>query len=392
MHFGFVPKDTKNPVINHLRAYTFNDSSHVNLSNVEIPLVIKQINTGVYRADNISAYGKIGFAINTYDRQDGALNKNGIYKLEMFVNGKRTFEHKVETFAFSESKYINLLIDYPFYAERKRKYQKTYIHPENNLSTYDRSLGEGYLVVKPNQNYQTIIRVTDFVGNKSELTIPIVGLKHAPNITKTKSKTEYFINKDKANKFEIEGVEISFKKNTFYDDIYLDIKNKNNIISIHKPIVPLHKSYSISFDVSNYTEDEKKHLYIAQVSKKKTLSYRSTVKKDSIFKTTTRRLGSFTLSSDTIAPIISKCSFYENQNLSKYRYISIRASDKQTGLKSYRGEIDGKWIRLELNVKTNKLTFDFNDVKLAKGKHTFKLIVMDNAGNTRTFTSLFQLK
>lgn len=392
MHFGLIPPDSKPPVINHLRAYTFNDSSHVNKSNIEIPIPFNQIKTGLYKADEINAFGKIGFSINTYDQQDGALNKNGIYKLEMFVNGSRVFKHKVETFSFSESKYINLLIDYPFYAEHRRKYQKTHIHPENKLSTYEPIKEKGYIQIADNLNYNVVIKATDFVGNPSTLAIPIHGKKIKPSIKKEKKKTNYFIEKEKSKQINIQNVQLNFKSNTFYDNQYLDIVYKDSILSIHKPIIPLHKSYTISFDVSDYNTIEREKLFIAQVQKKGYYNYCGTIKNDSVFKTSTKNLGDYKLHYDTVAPVISNCSFYENQNLSNYRFFTIKVVDKLTGLKEYRGEIDGKWIRLELNVKTNTLTYDFDDRELPKGKHTFTLIAMDNVGNTCTFTSNFRTK
>lgn len=392
MHFGLIPKDTKKPRINHLRAYAFNDSSSVNTSNIALPINFKHMASGTYIASEVKAYGKIGFSLNTYDQQDGALNKNGIYKLEMLVNGKKQFEHKVETFSFDESKYINLLIDYPYYGEHKRKYQKTYIHRENKLSTYNRKLGKGEISIEDGKAYQIQIRVSDFVGNISELTIPVRGVKKTPVIMDEKKQTNYYIKKNQENSFKINKVKIKFPKNVFYNNLYLDITEKDSIISIHKPIVPLHKSYTITFDVSAYSKEQKDKMYIASVVKNKYYNYCSTTKNDSLFSTSTRSLGDFKLHSDKNAPIIEKCSFYENQNLSNYHYFSIKVTDKESGLKKYRGEIDDKWIRMELNVKTNKLTFDFDDIELVKGNHTFSLIAMDNVGNTRTFTSTFQTK
>ncbi|MEI6864786.1 M23 family metallopeptidase [Flavicella sp.] len=392
MHFGFIPPDSKAPVINHVRAYMFNDSSHVNSSNIEIPINFKQDRTGVYQTDRINAYGKIGFAINTFDRLDGALNKNGIYKLEMFVNGKKTFEHKVETFSFDESKYINLHIDYSFYAEHKRKYQKTYIHPENKLSTYLRTKEKGYLQIEDKLNYQVVIKVTDFVGNLSELTIPIIGKKMIPKIKKEKSKTAFYIDKEQSKEITIETVKIYFPKNSFYDSSYLDISLKDNLLKVHTPNIPLNKSYRISFNVKNLSKEQRDKMYIARVVNNKYYNYCNTVKTDSTFMTTTKKLGNYKLHSDMEPPVISHCSFYKNQNLSNNRFFNIRVIDKTSGLKEYRGEIDGKWVRMELNVKTNTLTFDFNDLELKKGKHTFTLVAMDNVGNTSSFTSLFLLK
>lgn len=392
MHFGLIPSDTKDPIINHLRAYTFNDSSHVNTSNIELPIAFKQISSGVYKADKIEAYGKIGFAINTYDQQDGALNKNGIYKLEMFVNGTKKFQHQVETFSFDESKYVNLLIDYPFYANHKRKYQKTYIESGNKLSTYAPIKGKGYLTIKDSLNYKVVIKATDFVGNSSTLTIPITGKKSTPKILKKQYKTPYYVVKHQPKKIRLQDVLLEFPANTFYENQYLDISVNDSIVSVHKPEIPLHRSYTLSFDVSKFSQEEKEKMYIAQVVKNKYFNYSNTLKNDSIFKTTTKNLGDFKLHKDTSPPEIYNCSFYENQNLSNYRFFTIQIKDKLTGIKKYRGEIDNKWIRMELNVKTNTLTYDFQDKKLSKGKHIFTLIAMDNVGNTCTFTSEFQIK
>ena len=392
MLFGLIPPDTKAPIINHLRAYMFNDSSHVNSSNIEIPIHIKQTTSGTYQADQINAYGKIGFAINTYDQQDGALNKNGIYKLEMFVNGTKTFEHKLETFSFNESKYVNLLIDYPFYAEHKRKYQKTYIEPTNKLSTYTKFKEQGFIQIENELNYLILIKVTDFIGNKSELTIPVIGKKATLKIKKEELETPFYIQKSLPKTITLEAIQISFPAFTFYDDLYLDISIKDGIISIHKPLVPLNKSYIVSFNVENFSNKQREKMYISKIQENKYYNYSHTIKTDSVFTTTTRSLGNYKLHSDSEPPIISHCSFYENQNLSKYRFFNIKVIDKLSGLKKYRGEIDGKWVRMELNVKTNTLTFDFNDILLDKGKHSFTLIAMDNVGNTRTFTSLFILK
>lgn len=392
MHFGLIPADSKPPVINHLRAFVLNDSSHVNTSAIDLPIAIKQTQRAVYQAELVTALGKIGFGINTYDRQDGALNKNGIYQLELFINGKRTFSHHVETFSFDESKYINLLIDYPFYATHKRKYQKTFIHEKSTLSTYNRQLTDGSITVKDGDAYQVEIRVTDFVGNQAKLYIPVLGEKVNSKIKKAPAKTNYFVNPEADTTFEKEYISVHFPKHSVYDPFYLDLKITDSIVTVHTPTVPLHKSYTLSFDVKHYTKAQKEKLFIAQVTDGKNYNYVGTVKNDSLFKTSTKSLGDFTLVADNLPPKIFNCSFYEGQNLSNYHYLTIQTEDKGSGIKSYRGEIDGKWILLEMNVKTNTLTYDFKDGELSKGKHIFTLISMDNVGNTCTFTSSFVIK
>ena len=98
MLFGLSAADTKKPKILNLQAYALNDSSHVNASNIALPIKLKEIERGKYITDQIQGYGLIGFGVNTYDQLNGALNKNGVYKIEMSVNGKTIYEHLLEKF------------------------------------------------------------------------------------------------------------------------------------------------------------------------------------------------------------------------------------------------------------------------------------------------------
>ena len=389
MLFGLLVPDSKHPTINHLRAYTLSDSSHVNKSTIDMPLKIRKKNDGKYIADLVQAHGAIGFGINTFDRQDGGNNKNGIYKLEMWVNGKKHYAHKVETFAFDESKYINLLIDYSFYANRKRKYQKLFKHPESSLSLYDKNLNNGAIAIADNKTYDVKIVVSDFKGNTTELHIPVRGYKSSIKTPTKIKETAYYVNYQKANTFKKGAITLNFAANTFYDNFYLNFDYKDGIASIHKPSVPLHKSYTLSFDTKNIPKAIKDKMYIG---KGKYKNYCKTQKNDSVFKTYTRNLGTFLLCTDTIKPIIKSCSFYENQNIAAAKYIRIKTLDKGAGIKTYRGEIDGKWVLLELNVKTNMLQHTLNAKKLQPGKHLFTLQSEDNVGNTCTFTRSFYLK
>lgn len=389
MLFGLTVPDAKQPIVNHLRAYILSDSSHVNKSSMNIPLNIRKKTNGIYIADLVQAYGSIGFGINTFDRQDGGTNKNGIYSLEMWINGKKQYEHKVETFAFHESKYINLLIDYPFYAKRKRKYQKLFKHPESNLSMYEKKLKNSALSVVDKKDYKVKIIVSDFNGNTTEVHIPIRGDKTKIKTPKKIEKTPYFVNCKKSNTFKKGPITLNFAANTFYDNFYLNFEYKDSIASIHKPTIPLHKSYTLSFDTKHIPQALQDKMYIG---KGKYNEYCKTKKNDSVFKTYTRYLGDYKLCIDTIKPIIKSCSFYENQNLTYSKNIRIKTMDNESGIKTYRGEIDGKWILLELNVKTNTLYYDLNLKKLKAGKHIFRLQSEDNVGNTCTFTRSFYLK
>jgi len=392
MLFGINIKDTKRPNIDVLVSYPQNDSSQVNQSNAPLQINFKSLPDGNLLADKVTAYGEIGFGVKTYDRLNGAMNKNGIYNLSMAVNGQKVYEHEVATFSFAESKYINLLIDYTRNADLKQRIQRCFVHPKNKLSIYKNLVNKGILTIEDSLTYNVVITAKDFKGNQKKLTIPIQGKKDSVIVQKKIDPTDYFIKASEFAKFKKEGVTVAFPKNTFYDDFYLDFKVKNNIATVHKNNIPLNKSYTLTFDVSSYSKADKKHLFIAKLDDKGIPSYKKTIKKETTFYTSTKDLGKFTLATDNEKPKLKLHNIKNEQWLTNYNYLILKVSDKISGLKSYMGEIDGEWILLEYDPKKDTLTYNFSDKKFTTAKHQLKVIAIDNVGNTNTLEATFYRK
>lgn len=389
LFFGLTATDTKPPVFQSVKVYPLLTNSRINNQNKSFILPLKNIGKGAYTADRISAAGTIGFAISTFDRLNLAPNKNGIFSLEMLVNGKRFFYHDVTTFSFSETKFINLHIDYSHYKKYRRKYQKTFRENANKLSTYKALANDGKITISNNMNYVVTIIAKDYAGNQSSVKIPIIGKTSNTIFQKPKDTTAYKITAKKFQKFSRDNISIAFPKNTFYEDTYIDFKVDNGIAKIHQPTIPLNKSFTLTFNVKNYSEFEKKQLYIANLEYPKYPRYQYTRKKDSTFYTTTKTLGNYGLIQDTINPKIKLLYFKNNQWITKFKTLQVKISDNGSGIKNWRATIDGKWILMQFNHKKGILTYNFNDKKLVGSKHIFKIVVSDNVGNTNTLSATF---
>lgn len=392
MHFGIGVKDDKKPNINVLMAYPLDSISQVNQSNAPLQINFRKLENGNLLADKISASGTIGLGINAFDRLNGAMNKNGLYSLEMIVNGQQVYKHTVETFSFAETKYLNLLIDYERYAKLNQRIQRCFIDPSNKMSIYKNVINNGYLTIEDGMTYSVEIIAKDFEGNESKLIVPIQGKADSIKIYKKLKKTPYYIKSKEFNKFTKDGVTIAFPKNTFYNNFYLDFDVKDGVAYIHEKTVPLDNNYTLTFDVSSYSEDEKKQLFISGYTQRGNPSYRDTNKKEHTFYTTTKNLGKHTLLTDSQKPKLHLSNFKNEQWVTNYTRIVLKVSDDLSGLKSYRGEIDGEWILLEYSPKHGTLTYDFSDKKLVGTKHNLKVIAIDNVGNTNTIESTFYRK
>lgn len=387
--FGIKVQDSRTPTFQSLKGYPLSADARINQQQKSFQIPIKNLGNGNYVADRISASGSISFGVSVFDRFNGVPNKNGIYSLEMLVNGKRFYYHDVETFSFAESKYLNLHIDYEHYKKYKRRYQKTFKETANKLSTYEKLINNGKINIQKGFNYNIEIIAKDFAGNKSSIKIPVTGRESNAIYSAQKDTTAYKIIANKFYRFHKGDVSVAFPKNTFYQDLYLDFKVAKNVAKIHNPTIPLNKSYTLTFNVSKYSEKEKQQMYIANLEYPKYPRYNYTRKKDSTFYTTTKILGNYTLATDSIKPTIKLLYFKDQQWISSAKTLNVKINDIGSGIKNWRATIDGEWILMQYNHKKRILTYNFSDKKLVGSKHIFKLVVSDNVGNTNEISATF---
>ncbi|EAR11995.1 hypothetical protein PI23P_11697 [Polaribacter irgensii 23-P] len=382
LFFGLQVADDLAPTVNALQAYPLANDARIYQQNNTTKIPLKKIGKGQYTTGRIFAYGLIGFGISAYDQLNGATNKNGIYSLEMLVNGKRHYYHDVETFSFSESKFLNLLIDYAHYKKYSSKIQKLFKEEKNRLSIYQSLVDNGKIDIQEGLSYAIEIIVKDFKGNQSSIQIAVIGQSNNTLLKKEKDTTNFKIIAENFQKFKEKNVTVAFPKNTFYKDTFLDFLVEDGVAKVHEPTIPLDKSYTLTFDVSKYSALEKEQLYIANLEYQKYPRYVYTRKKDSTFYTTTKTLGTYTLKKDSLSPEIKMLFINDKQWVSKSKTLKVKISDADSGINSWRATIDGKWILMQYNHKKRVLTYNFNDKKLFGSKHLFKIIVSDNVGNT----------
>jgi hypothetical protein len=392
MLFGIYIADSVKPIISNLYAYPIGDSSYVNKSNAKQPLRLIPLKSGDYVAENIEAYGKIGFAVGTTDRQNLAANKNGVYNIQTFFNGNKNFELDFRTFSFDESNYINRLIDYEIYKEKRQRVQKLFVD-NNPLSMFDSVINNGYIKINDSTYSVYKIRVSDFKHNDTWVTLNIKGEKSDTFEVVKPKVTPYYIYKNQKTTLKEGNVTVDIYPDTFYDDFYIDFHVDNDTLKLDEDVIPLKKSIIISYDVSNYADADKNKLYIAELLGYKNYpSYSPTKRKGDILYTYTKTLGTYALTTDNIKPTISPINFKDGQWLSNFRFLKLKIDDELSGISNYRATVNGKWILMEYDYKTKTLTHDFNDGVVTDVKNNLKVIVTDNVGNSSTFEALFYRK
>ena len=387
--YGYEVRDATNPTLVGLYAYPLSEGTVVNQSEIRVQLNFTKQADGSFLADKVTASGTIGFGFNAFDRQDLAANKNGIFSMEQKVNGKVYSAYDFETFSFGETRYINTLIDYEHFGKYRQRIQKCFKDPSNRLGIYKTLHNNGKIVVKEGVSYNVELALADIEGNETKVVIPVEGKKEPPRITKDPKKTEHYIIAQRPNNFDLGAVKVYFPANTFYNDFYIDLEKDEDTVTIHDNTVAAHRNFTITFDVSKYSEAERKQLFIARLDERSRPNYARTYMRNNTFTTRTRNLGRYTLAKDTLPPTIRARNFKDRQWLNNYRYLSLEIADDISGINSYDAYLNGEWILMEYEPKTRTLTYNFDDKIAQQTQCELKVIVTDNVGNSSTFESTF---
>ena len=392
MRYGIRVADHQRPILRNVYAYPLDSISHINQMQEKVQLSLTKVNDSSFTTNAILAYGQIGIGVEAFDRQDESWNKNGLYKVQMFLNDLPVFEYVMDEFSFSNSHYINTMIDYEHYQKTWKRIQKLWVEPYNHLEIYTQLVNDGIIEVGNKRNYYIKVILSDFDGNKTYIKIPVYGYKSKIVKKKVIQKTDYQVKADSYTSFKQNGIEIFFPKGAAYYDFYMDLKPHNNGIEVIAEGVPLHKSYQIRYPLNRIPPRLQRYAYISHLGKKGHKYYTTTYHKDSILKAYTKRFGVFEIAYDSIAPYVKPANFRDKSKLNNYRYLQFKVGDKQTGIKSYNGYIDGQWIRLAYEPKKALLTYDFSDLSLTGYKHSLKVVVVDLLGNKAVLDTYFYRK
>lgn len=390
--YGFEVRDATNPTLLGLYGYSLSEDAQINRSNEMVQINFTKQADGTFLANKVNASGTIGFGFNAYDRQDLAANKNGVYSVQQLVNGEIYTEFDFEQFSFAETRYINTLIDYDYFGKYRKWITKCFRSPGNALTIYRHIKNDGKIVVVDGMSYTVEILLRDLENNLTKLVIPVEGKVQPLQIKKQEERTTNHLLAKRPNNYDLGAAKVYFPANTFYEDFYIDLRKGTDTVTIHNNSVPAHRNFTISFDASRFGTEELDKMFIARLDHRLRPNYTPTYRRDNTFTSRTRNLGTYTLAKDTVAPVIKRKNFKDRQWLTNYRYLSLTIMDDLSGVDSYTATLNGEWILMEYEAKTNTITYNFEDKAFEGPQYDLKVVVTDNVGNTSTFTSTFYRK
>lgn len=389
--FGITIPDRVRPTISglylyHLNGEPFSEDTPKQYFAVSGAEGKYQLNGGAI----VNVGGEAGLGIATIDRNSASQNTNGPYSIELKIDGQTIYMAVWDKFSFASSRGINSHIDYPALIASGRNIQKGFTEPGNPLPIYKTLVNKGLVnITGPEiRNGQYIVR--DVAGNESILNFRI---KYNPGAVKYSSTAPGYkkFRYDQVNQLDTNGIKITVPANALYSDLNFVYSSSagpagsySAIHHIHNRLIPVHSSYTLAIEAGNLSPELQNKALIVNTNRVS----QGGAYENGFVKAELRNFGSFYIALDTIAPRIVPVNISNGGSLAGVSRILLRISDNLSGIKSFSGRIDGKWVLMEYDYKTGSLWHRF-DGSIPAGKHEFVLTVTDMKSNTHTFKAGF---
>lgn len=331
-------------------------------------------------AKPVTAWGVIGAGIRAYDYMDGVHNKYGVKTVILEVDGKEVFRSVVDRFAYEENRYIN--------SWTYGQYMKSFIEPGNRLRMLRASdEGRGWIDICEERPYQLVYTLSDALGNTSKVCFTVMGKRM--DIPPVEHPAKYTFRWNKVNYLQELGMELVVPKGMLYDDARLNfaVRADSNDVAftyqLNDTRIPLHGACELRIGLRRTPLADSTKYYVAGVTARGDRYCVGGNYEEGYMKARIRELATYTVAIDTVPPVLAPVN---QKQWGRTGRIVFKAKDKETGIQTYRGTIDGKYA---LFGKPNSISGDLVCVldpkHVAKGgSHEVELTVTDGCGNRTT--------
>lgn len=338
----------------------------------------------------------IGFGVDAEDFMNTSKSDLGVYQVEAFRDSIPYLSLKLDRLSFANGRYVNAHVDYRLWQQNGTIIRRLFLLPgDNNNYIYDLVKEQGRIFLPDTLAHSLRIRATDENGNFSDLHFHVKFSGKKTLRLRAQSYSALFVY-DKPNTFKADSMKLNLPQHSLYDTLYFKYSatssGTRNFLSpvhhVHDPFTPLHAAGELQLLPRFIPDSLKKKAVIVYRNQKKKLSALTTHWEENYLAARIRDFGDYYVMLDTVPPIVSVIGLRQN-NFLKGTRVRFLAADNLSGIVSYNGYLDDKWILMEYNARADQLICNL-DSPLQKGTHQLRVVVVDEVNNKTTYTFNFR--
>ncbi len=369
--------DTKAPVARSFAITPYKGRGVVNGSTGTYTM---HVNNGAV-TDTVPVWGIVGLSLNANDFMDNTNNRYGVYSIELYVDSVKRFGSRMDSYSHSENRLINAWLDYERYYNDGEWYMRSFILENNPLNMLSANEENGWLNVNEERIYNVEYRLADYHGNVRHYNFAIKGVQDSiPSLREfTGDYLYWFIN----NEVNLNGMRLSIPRGQLFENAILNVCEVKGNTSISRcfdlgaTAYPLYQNATLSLQVNEPCDSLTGKYYMRMKTKKGYHSVGGTYSNGWVT-ANINILGCYDIAVDTVAPVVKPLA---EKRWSANGKLLFSVKDSQSGLGSFKGCIDDKFILFEYSSKNGRLSCDMRREGVKRGKHKLKLYVSDITGN-----------
>jgi hypothetical protein len=336
-----------------------------------------------YGKRTIEAWGEIGVGIRAHDYMDNVLRHYGVHSITLYVNGKQVCNSEMDQIATYENRMV--------YSLTYAGYIKSFRDPGNTLRFLHTGDDRGIVTINQERDYNFLYVLKDVYGNTSRCEFTVRGRKQ--NIPEWNPKSKDILKWNELNVLNKPGVQLIVPAGRVYQDEAVNFETSDvpGAISLdcklNNVALPLLAPCELQIGVRNMVTQDTKKYYIAQRIGNRFKSVGGTYSNGYVC-ADIKELGTYSVKADTIRPRISPVgkSFWGKTGI-----VSFSIGDNESGVKYYKGRIDGKFALFHFRLMSSRLSCRLDSRKVQKGiQHNVELLVIDNCGNASVYRDTFK--
>lgn len=190
--FGFKEiVDTTSPVVLKVVLRPLNMHSRINGQFGDVTLTPIRLKNGNYVINSqITALGKVGIMLYTYDKSETSPFKLGVTSLRLTHNDNLAYSFNLAKMSFDTKMDMNLHTDYEKMVESGVKFHKLFVEEGNRMKQYVTNETDGFVEIETEKNDIEIL-IKDTFQNSTTLNFKVINDTNPPITTLLKSSSSY---------------------------------------------------------------------------------------------------------------------------------------------------------------------------------------------------------
>lgn len=384
--FDFPVQDNTPPLLTRLAIY---DRSKSVFLQKPLLLPLKKTDSGyiVPKMPVIkTGWQKLSIALQMIDMMKNGGRDNGVFTSTLYLDEQPQVKFVLDSIDYSETKYINAHIDYKHDYNGGVFLQHLSALPGHNGAEYKKIRGDGVIHLTDTMLHYVSVDVKDTDFNTSQLNFAVqFSDSLAAEIQQEIDYEKFFPNK--LNELKRDDFEMSIPETGLYDAVpvayYRFNSNAYNAISalhqVSDASYPVHTPFTVKIKPVKAVPAEWEDKLLILRTDRKSRQVKKAEWQGEWLTARFGEFGSFQVFADATPPVVNSLGKGDTVNLSPASRIIFTPTDN-FGIKKFRAELDGKWIRFT-NDKSRNWIYIF-DERCPYGVHHLKVEVEDLAGNT----------